>query len=258
MQSFDLDPPSAFGEVGALIARMEELLVPMQDDGDLRQHFHATYLRTTKAVAAELHAGGFDDPAWVERWDVVFADLYLDQLDATDPPGPWAVAFQAAKDRPDLPALQHVLLGMNAHINYDLPQSLLTVIDDFGDPELVAAREADHRHIDEVLAARVDGEAAEAMAAGIPVSRVDRLLAPANRFATKRFLREARAKVWANTFVLARARRAGRSSYDGCLAQLERRVTARVTELTRRGPVLLDLAARGFGVRLDNEYKETH
>jgi hypothetical protein len=257
MQSFDLDPPSAFGEVGALIGRMEELLVPMQDSGDQRQHFHATYLRTTRAVAAELQAGGFGDPAWVERWDVVFADLYLDQLDTADPPGPWAVAFAAAKDRPDLPALQHVLLGMNAHINYDLPQSLLAVIDDFGDPALVAAREADHRHIDEVLAARVDGEAAEAQAAGA-LRLVDRLLAPANRFATKRFLREARAKVWANTFVLERARRAGRSSYDGCLAQLERRVTARVAELTRRGPVLLDLAVRGFGVRLETETKETH
>ena len=42
------------------------------------------------------------------------------------------------------------------------------------------------------------------------MSRLDRLMAPANRFATKRFLKEARAKVWANTTVLARARRAAR------------------------------------------------
>jgi hypothetical protein len=31
-------------------------------------------------VAAELERGGFIDPDWVERWDVVFADLYLDAL----------------------------------------------------------------------------------------------------------------------------------------------------------------------------------
>ena len=55
----------------------------------------------------------------------------------------------------DLSPVRHVLLGMNAHINYDLPQALLAVITDreFADPALLARREADHRAIDEVLAA---------------------------------------------------------------------------------------------------------
>ncbi len=46
---------------------------------------------------------------------------------------------------------------MNAHINYDLAQSLLAVIPprDFDDPELLARRHADHEHVDQVLAARV-------------------------------------------------------------------------------------------------------
>ena len=43
------------------------------------------------------------------------------------PPGPWAVAFGAPAD---LPPVRHVLLGMNAHINYDLPQALVAVITD--------------------------------------------------------------------------------------------------------------------------------
>jgi hypothetical protein len=46
-----------------------------------------------------------------------------------------------------------VLLGMNAHINYDLPQALIAVISDeqFDDPALLARRESDHRAIDQVL-----------------------------------------------------------------------------------------------------------
>ena len=49
--------------------------------GDQRRYFHATYQRTTIAVADRIRAGGFDDPGWVERWDIAFADLYLDALE---------------------------------------------------------------------------------------------------------------------------------------------------------------------------------
>jgi hypothetical protein len=47
-----------------------------------------------------------------------------------------------------------VLLGMNAHINYDLAQSLLAVISEpeFDDPELLAARQAE---LERLAAARV-------------------------------------------------------------------------------------------------------
>ena len=239
-------------EVDALIARMETQYDDLLARDDRRHFFHGTYLRTTRAIAAELTGGGFLDTDWVERWDVVFADLYLDALDEPRPAGPWRAAVDAAQPRDDPLPLPHGRLGMNAHINYDLPQSLLTMIsaDEFDDPGVIERREADHRHIDEVLIRRVDGEAREAAEGGMAMSRLDRMLAPANRFATKRFLKEARAKVWANTMVLARARVDGR--YDEVLAQLEQAVTARIVQLTRPGPVLLDLAVRGFGVRLDN------
>src|SRR6185312_6719091 len=50
-------------------------LEPLEASGDKRRYFHATYQRTTVAVAEELKRGGFADPDWVERWDVAFADL---------------------------------------------------------------------------------------------------------------------------------------------------------------------------------------
>jgi hypothetical protein len=71
--------------------------------------------------------------------------------------------LHAAREHPDLPPLRHVLFGINAHINYDLPQALLAVIStaDFDDDSLLRAREADHRHLDEVLQSRVSAEDAE-------------------------------------------------------------------------------------------------
>ncbi len=190
--------------IDELVARMEALQAPLEARKDARRYFHGTYLRTTRAVGAELETGGFVDPPWVERWDVAFAGLYLDALEADQrgevPSGPWKVAFAAADEQATaLPPLRHVLLGMNAHINYDLPQALLEVIDDqeFQDPELLARRSADHRQIDTVLAARVGAEDTELDAVSGPRSLLDRVLTPANRLGTKRFLEESRAKVWA-------------------------------------------------------------
>src|SRR5215813_6994697 len=132
-----------------VIERMTVLADELRRDGDARLAFHATYLRTTEAVAAALRAGAFEDTDWVDRWDVAFAQLYLDALDAGRRggrvPEPWAVAFAAAAAQPHLPVVRHVLLGMNVHINYDLPQALLAVISDaeFEDPAVLARREAD-------------------------------------------------------------------------------------------------------------------
>jgi hypothetical protein len=242
--------------IDELIARMTALLEPLEAAGDKRRYFHATYLRTTVAVAQEISRGGFADAAWVERWDVEFARLYLDALDqdmtGQAPPRPWAIAFGAPAG---LPPVGHVLLGMNAHINYDLPQALVAVISDeqFDDPALLARREADHRAIDAVLAARVAAEDDELTRVSRPASLLDRLLRPANRLGTQRFLREAREKVWANATVLSRARRQGGDAYAAARGQLEELSAAKVTALTAPGPVLLRLAVTGFGVRLPTQ-----
>jgi Family of unknown function (DUF5995) len=243
--------------IDALITAMTAISEELSQAGDARLAFHATYLRTTRAVADALRAGVFDDADWVERWDVAFADLYLDALDAArnsrPVPRPWAVAFSAAADRDrTLPALQHVLLGMNAHINFDLPQALLAVIsdDEFGDPELLARRGADHRRIDDVLSARVSAEDDELRRLEPAPSWRDDLLQPLNRAATRQFLRESRAKVWANAMTLSQARRHGPADLARQLAALEELSAARVADLLRPGPVLLRLARRGFGVTL--------
>jgi hypothetical protein len=234
---------------------MERELAELAAVGDTRRFFHATYLRTTRAVAEEIARGGFADAAWLCRWDLAFAELYLDAL-AADRAGnavaaPWRVAFDTAAQRPDLPPLRHVLLGMNAHINYDLPQALLSVITpaEFGDPGTVARRAADHRHVDEVLLTRVGAEDLE-LGTVTKLSLTDRVLRPFNRAATRRLIAEARAKVWANTAILDRARHAGPDPYAARLAQLEELCAARLRELVAPGQVLLKLARRGFGVQL--------
>ncbi|TQM58452.1 DUF5995 family protein [Humibacillus xanthopallidus] len=244
--------------IADVIDRMTGLLDTMPQSLESRRSFLATYLRTTRAVDAAIRDGEFEDPVWVEAWDVVFADLYLDALEndlSSDPgrsaPRPWRLAFGAPEE---LAPLRHVLLGINAHINYDLPQALLGVISDaeFADPVVLAGRARDHERIDGVLSGRVAAEDAE-LASQQAKSLLDRVLTPLNRRASTRFLREARRKVWHNTLELQQARLRGPEAYAARLAELEVLSAARIADLLAPGQVLLRLAVAGFGVQLPPE-----
>jgi len=242
-------PVSGSGIVDAVVGQLRSRLDALPA-GSPRRAFLSTYLRTTQAVGAAVDAGRFLDPGWVERWDVAFAELYLrahDAFVAAEPlPRPWRLAFTA----PDgLPALRHVLLGINAHVNYDLPQALLSVISpaDFDDASLVDSRRRDHERIDDVLAGRVKDEDD---LLGDSKTLLDRLLTPLNRVGSKRFLREARQKVWHNVLELNAARLDGDRAYATRLAELELLSAARIADLLAPGQVLLRLAVAGFGVSL--------
>ena len=233
-----------------VIARMKSIQDRM-GPSDARRHFHSTYLRSTQALDDEIQKGGFLDPAWLERWDVAFADLYLDAFEAWEhgeAPGAWQIPFTTARDQPDLQAVRHVLFGLNVHVNFDLPQALLAVItdDELDDPSVRDRRRRDHDHVDDVLTSQV---AAEDRA--LPgKTLVDRIMTPLNRGATRRFIREAREKVWRNARVLSRARRQGPEELQQRIDELDRLCAARVQDLTEPGFVILKLGRRGFGVLL--------
>ena len=240
-------------DIAAVVAAMDARLDRMPPERTAQRVFLDTYRRTTIAVGKAIADAQFEDPEWVEQWDVAFADLYLaalelDLVGSHEVPRPWRLAFDAPES---LPALRHVLLGINAHINYDLPQALLAVISDaeFGDPVVMARRQRDHERIDGVLSARVADEDDE-LGALSARSLVDRVFQPLNRLSSKRFLREARQKVWHNTIELQQARVAGPEAYAARLAELEVLSAARIADLLAPGQVLLRLAVAGFGVTL--------
>lgn len=242
------------GPIQAVVGRMSAALADLTAEGDPARFFLGTYLRITRAIGAALDEGRFEDADWVAAWDVDFAELYLDALVAhrADPgsaPRPWQLAFGAD---PGLPPEAHVLLGVNAHVNFDQPQSMIHVIPpaDMADPALVARRHRDHEAIDGVLATQVASEDRALQQAGGSRSGLDRVAAPVNRLAVRVFLTESRRKVWANTQQLHTARLAGPQVYEERVAALSDAAAARVADLLRPGPVLLRLAVRGFGVRL--------
>jgi hypothetical protein len=236
--------------VADVIDRLETIADQLEAN-DARRHFHLVYVRSTRGVQGELKKGGFVDPDWLQALDVVFAGLYLDAFDAWDrgqAPTAWQIPFAAARDKPGLPPLRHILFAMNVHVNFDLPQALIATITDeeLDDAAVVAKREQDHVHINDVLGARVAAE--DKLLPGRTLS--DRLMAPLNRRATKKFLAEARDKVWRNARVLSKARRMGPDRLAARVVDLDRLCAARAQDLVAPGRIILKLARRGFGVLL--------
>ena len=91
--------------------------------GDRLGWFAAMYGQTTRTVRDHVAAGRFDDAermcGFVER----FAARYLGPLAAWQAglpvPKSWRIAFHASAQRESV-ILQHLLLGINAHVNLDL------------------------------------------------------------------------------------------------------------------------------------------
>ena len=49
---------------------MQERLDSMPREREAQRLFLATYRRTTAAVGVAIAEAAFEDPSWVERWDV--------------------------------------------------------------------------------------------------------------------------------------------------------------------------------------------
>jgi hypothetical protein len=114
-----------------VIARLEQIV---QDSGSTNStfgYFAALYLKVTKEVKKGIRDDFFEDGERMEQLDVIFAKRYLDAYDAnrnneavTDS---WEAAFEMAEDYWPI-VLQHLLVGMNAHINLDLGIAAATVM----------------------------------------------------------------------------------------------------------------------------------
>lgn len=101
--------------------RLEGEIDEARRHGERRGWFAAMYRQTTRAVRDRAAAGGFDDPERLGRFVERFAGRYLgpalDWRAGRPVPRCWRLAFSAGSDRL---ILQHLLLGINAHVNLDL------------------------------------------------------------------------------------------------------------------------------------------
>jgi Family of unknown function (DUF5995) len=137
------------------ISALEAAVADCVANDDRAGYFAAMYLAVTRTVQARAKAGRFDDGARMERFVARFAGRYLDAYDGwrggTPISGAWEIAFTTARRWRPI-ALQHLLLGMNAHINLDLGVTAAS----FAGADGLAVVRRDFDEINDVLAELVD------------------------------------------------------------------------------------------------------
>jgi hypothetical protein len=143
-----------------VIQEMERRFRHLAKDCDHDAIFSLLYLRTTEKFRDTLSSIGYGDPGSIVRQDALFADYYFRAYDAHHrgegfvPPA-WQIAFSAAGQR-RVTAAGNALLGINAHVQRDLPFTLFD-LDQQGFP----VSHADHTLVNNFLAqVMVDAEIA--------------------------------------------------------------------------------------------------
>jgi len=190
-------PSSVVDPIKAVEARMEAIAVPLDpDDGVAR--FNELYLAVTVAVAREAGTEGYEDPAFISRLDVVFADLYFAAIDdaAAGKPIPkaWAPLFEKRHEAGIAP-LQFAIAGMNAHINHDLAVSLVDVMDELGfDFDDDTAQHRDYLVVNKTLE-RVEGEIKARYTTGV-IGDIDKAVGPLDDVVANWSVARARDNAW--------------------------------------------------------------
>ncbi|WP_299227613.1 DUF5995 family protein [uncultured Psychroserpens sp.] len=92
--------------------------------------FAYIYRRTTAEIASEIILGNFENNQRLEILDVAFANLYLDAYKAYQNNQKLSASWNFAFNQTDEPLtiIQHIILGMNAHINLDLAIATASVM----------------------------------------------------------------------------------------------------------------------------------
>ncbi|MEU8763848.1 DUF5995 family protein [Streptomyces sp. NPDC048659] len=144
-------PPTTIDEV---IERMREIDAEL-DPSDGVRCFNHVYLKVTELVLKNITSGTFADGPFLERMDVVFAGLYLRNVDAARAgrrvDRVWAPLFEARHNRSIWP-VQFALAGMNAHINHDLAVAVVeTCAERRTTPETPPVHE-DYEKVNDLLA----------------------------------------------------------------------------------------------------------
>lgn len=113
-------------------------------------YFAALYYKMTVAIQQGIEAGFFEDGDRMERLDVAFANRYLAAHAAYQQGAPlsfsWQTAFSATAEGPHI-VLQHLLLGINAHINLDLGIAAAAI----SNRENIAALQVDFMRVNQTI-----------------------------------------------------------------------------------------------------------
>jgi hypothetical protein len=188
----------------SVLIRMGNNVQQWEAAHDRRGIFLGCYALMTGNMLDALDAGRFADDAWVARLLQRFAEYYFDALElyeARQPATPrvWQLAHETAL-RENVMTVQQLLIGVNAHINYDLVFAVAELLSP--EWETLTAEQRDQRRADYDLVNAIIGETIDRVQDQILEARspwldlVDRLLGPVDEWLISEIIMRWRDEVW--------------------------------------------------------------
>jgi hypothetical protein len=184
--------------------RMQSLIQQMENASDRRAIFLRCYLLMTQNMLKAIEVGEFTDPSWVSTLLDRFADYYFDALNAYElnspaTPAVWRLTHRAA-GRSETLVLQNLLLGINAHINYDLVLTLVEMLEPEWRKLALQQREeryADHCHVNHIIGQTIDTVQDEVVEDYSPLlDVVDKMMGRIDEWLISRLITDWRDEVW--------------------------------------------------------------
>ena len=149
---------NSYETVPQVISNIEWLEQFFYQNKNLRGVFATAYLHITRSLNEAFDTDTFQKKSWTKSYLIRFANLYrealLNDLLGKDEnvPKAWRISFDLADKKEGL-IIQHLLLGINAHINHDLAIALHDVqIDPYRDQKY-----SDHTQVNNILEKATDG-----------------------------------------------------------------------------------------------------
>jgi hypothetical protein len=222
-------------EEDIVVNRMQGLIDAWEKAGDLRVVFLSCYAMMTRNMLEAIEAGVFEDNTWVYTLLQHFAEYYFVALEAFEHEGMtplvWQLAFDAAR-QPHSHVLQDLILGVNAHINYDLVFALADMLM----PEWPSlseegrlSRYRDHCHVNEIIHRTIDSVQDQVIERYNPaIELVDRLMGPLDEWMTSWFINDWREEVWKHATRLVQSPEQGR---EALRQEVERQAVKRARSL---------------------------
>ena len=165
---------TTFEEIAAMRPRDIDEAIPMMQQAldwyHERSDYRAIFLRSYYIITLNVRAAAypadprrrvFFDPAWIASLAGKFSSLYFQSLTTfqRDPAAEraWKMAHRMAESR-ESTVVQDLLLGLNAHINYDLAYGIYLNLKEHGDDQnhlLLPRRKFDHDQVNNILMASI-------------------------------------------------------------------------------------------------------
>ncbi len=191
-----------FKTIEEVIESLDQIIEWSKKNKSTLGYFACTYRSTTIAVLQGVQNNKFEDGARMIALDIAFANRYFEALENYQKnkkcTNAWFTAFEASKND-QLLVMQHILLGMNAHINLDLGVSAASIMP-LGN---ISPLRNDFNKINEVIASinqKVEDSLSEIC---YSIEYIDQFMKNADNIILDFAISKARETAWATAYIVS-------------------------------------------------------